>query len=173
VRSEGILLGVDLEVFDIREIDERDCYVKFDLCNKRDNFKWALVVVYGPVQEEQKVNFLAEMVNMCSWEALPILIGGSFNILRRLDEKNKSNYNDRWPFLFNAVIDNLNPRELEMTDKNYTWANSLEDPTYEKLDKILMSTEWEQKFPLSTVVAGEGHIGPYTTHLRYGSNFLL
>jgi hypothetical protein len=95
VRSEGILLGVDLEVFDIREIDERDCYVKFDLCNKRDNFKWALVVVYGPVQEEQKVNFLAEMVNMCSWEALPILIGGSFNILRRLDEKNKSNYNDR------------------------------------------------------------------------------
>jgi hypothetical protein len=102
-----------------------------------------------------------------------ILIGDSFNILRRPDEKNKSNYNDRWPFLFNVVIDNLNPRELEMTGKNYTWANSLEDPTYEKLDKILMSTEWEQKFSLSIVVAGEGHIGPYTTHLRYESNFLL
>jgi hypothetical protein len=55
--------------------------VKFDLCNKNDSFKWALVVVYGPAQDDQKANFLAEMVNMCSQEVLPILIGGNFNIL--------------------------------------------------------------------------------------------
>jgi hypothetical protein len=140
-RSGGILLGVDLEVFDIGAIDEGDFYIKFHLCNKGDNFKWALVVVYGPAQEDQKANFLAEMVNMCSREALPILIGGDFNILRRPDEKNKPNYNDRWPFLFNEVIDDLNLRELEMMGRNYTWANSLDDPTYEKLDRILMSTE--------------------------------
>ena len=48
-RSGGILLGIDLDVFDIGAIDEGDYYVKFHLCNKNDSFKWALVVVYGPV----------------------------------------------------------------------------------------------------------------------------
>ena len=33
------------------------------------------------------------------------------------------------------------------------WANSLKIPTYERHDRILVSTEWEQKFPLATVVA--------------------
>jgi hypothetical protein len=120
------------------------------------------VVVYGPAQEDQKANFLAEMVNMCSREPLPILIGGVFNILRRPDEKNKSNYNDRWLFLFNAVIDDLNLRELEMMGRSYTWANSLDDPTYEKIDRIVMSTEWEQKFPLSLVVAVMRDISDHT-----------
>jgi hypothetical protein len=99
---------------------------------------------------------------MCSREALQILIGGDFNIPRRLDEKNKSNYNDRWPLLFNVVIDGLNLRELEMTDMNYTWANSLDDPTYEKLDRILICTQWEQKFPLSTLVASTRDILGHT-----------
>jgi hypothetical protein len=47
----------------------------------------------------------------------------------------------------------LNLREFEMSGRKYTWANSREIPTYEKLDRILMTTEWEQHFPLSTVIA--------------------
>jgi hypothetical protein len=90
---------------------------------------------------------------MCSHETLPILIGGDFNILRSPDEKNNDNYDDRWPFLFNAIIDGLCLRELQMSGRNFTWANNLVNPTYEKLDRVLMSTEWEHKFPLSSVVA--------------------
>jgi hypothetical protein len=90
---------------------------------------------------------------MCSHESLPILIGGDFNILRSHKENNNSSYNDRWPFLFNAVIDGLNLRELEMSGWKFTWTNHLQNLTYEKLDRILMVTEWEQKFPRSTVQA--------------------
>ena len=85
-RSGGILLGIDLEVFDIGAIDG-DFYVKFHLCNKNDSFKWALVVVYGPAQAEFKENFLTELVHMSSHEQLPLLIGGDFNILRSPNEK--------------------------------------------------------------------------------------
>jgi hypothetical protein len=35
------------------------------------------------------------------------------------------------------------------------WANSLPEPTYEKLDRVLMDTEWEDKFPMVTVRALE------------------
>jgi exonuclease III len=44
---------------------------------------------------DQKSQFLSEIVRVCSKEALPIVIGGDFNIIRRPDEKNNDNYNDR------------------------------------------------------------------------------
>jgi hypothetical protein len=55
--------------------------------------------------------------------------------------------------LFNAVIDGLNPTELQMSGRMYTWANNLATPTFEKLDRILITMEWEEKFPLSMVQA--------------------
>jgi hypothetical protein len=81
-RSGGMLLGIDLQSFDIGAIDEGEYYIKFHLCNKSDDYKWALAVVYGPAQNEHKEKFLAELVNTCSHENLPLLIDGDCNILR-------------------------------------------------------------------------------------------
>jgi hypothetical protein len=65
-------------------------------------------------------------------------------------------------FLFNAVIDSLDPRELEMSGRKFTWANSRRVPTYERLDRVLVSTEWEQNFPLATVEALNREISDHT-----------
>jgi hypothetical protein len=40
-----------------------------------------------------------------------------------------------------------------MSGRKYMWANILNTPTFQKLDRILMTTEWEEKFPLTTVQA--------------------
>jgi hypothetical protein len=42
-----------------------------------------------------------------------------------------------------------------MVGRLFTWANSLPEPTYEKLDRVLMDTEWESKFPMVSVRALE------------------
>ncbi len=89
-------MGINLLNADIGLIDEGDFYIKFHLRNKADNFKWALVLVYGPAQNEFKDQFLAELLH--SHETLPILNGGDFNILCSPNENNNDNYNDRWPF---------------------------------------------------------------------------
>ena len=73
--------------------------------------------------------------------------------MRHSKEKNKVNFNPRWPFLFNAVIDSFDLREIELTGRQFTWANSLADPTYEKLDRALMTSEWEFKYHMVTVHA--------------------
>jgi hypothetical protein len=39
-------------------------------------------------------------------------------------------------------------REIVLSGRQFTWANRRENPTYEKLDRVLASVEWEQKFPL-------------------------
>jgi hypothetical protein len=118
-----------------------------------DGFKWALVALYDPAQPDHKENFLAELVQMGSQENLPLIMGGDFNILQHQSEKNSANYYPRWPFLFNAVIVGLNLREHEMMGRKLTWANNLASPTFEKLDRILTTTEWVENFPLSTVIA--------------------
>ena len=42
-----------------------------------------------------------------------------------------------------------------MSGRQFTWANNRSVPTYEKLDRVLMDTEWELKFPMVTVRALE------------------
>jgi hypothetical protein len=70
--------------------------------------------------------------------------------------------------LFNAIIETLNLRELEMTGRKYMWANYAEVPTYEKLDRILVTTDWEQKFQLASVQALTREISNHTPLLLDG-----
>jgi hypothetical protein len=93
------------------------------------------------------------MVNLAKDNPYPILIGGDFNMLRFPFEKSRGRFDNHWPFLFNAVIDSLDLREVSMVGRLFTWANSLPEPTYEKLDRVLMDTEWESKFPMVSVRA--------------------
>jgi hypothetical protein len=72
-------------------------------------------------------------------------------LLRFPFEKSKGQFDDHWPFLFNVVIDSLDLREVSMVGRQFTWANNLPDPTYEKLDRILMDSDWEDKYPMVSV----------------------
>jgi hypothetical protein len=132
-----------------------DYHIKLHIRNRVDNFMWTLVAVYGAAQEEYKADFLRELVNLAKDNPHPILIGGDFNLLRFRHEKSKGRFDDHLPFLFNAVIDSLDLREVTMIGRQFTWANSLPDPTYEKLDRVLMDANWESKFPIVYVRALE------------------
>jgi hypothetical protein len=111
------------------------------------------MVVYGPAQDNFKTAFLSEMVHACQQNNLPTIIGEDFNIMRHSREKNNDRFNDHWPFLFNAVIDSFDLWKIELTGHQSTWANSLPNPTFDKLDRVLMTTEWEFKYPLVSVRA--------------------
>jgi hypothetical protein len=132
-----------------------DYHIKLHIRNRADNFLWSLVAVYGAAQDEFKADFLREMVNLAKDNPHPILIGGDFNLLRFRHEKSKGRFDDHWPFLFNAIIDSLDLREVSMIGRQFTWANSLPDPTFEKLDRVLMDANWESKFPMVSVRALE------------------
>ena len=169
-RSGGMILGIHLLTFDIGEIEEGEFFIRFKVRHREDDFKFNLISVYRPAQHEYKSHFLSEIVRVCSKEALPIVIGGDFNIIRRPDEKNNDNYNDRWLFMFNAVIDSLNLREIEMTGRKFTWANHLQNQTFEKLDRVLVCTDLEAKYPHTTVYALTREISDHTPLLLSTNN---
>ena len=79
------------------------------------------------------------------------IIGWDFNFLHYPFEKSRDRFDNRWPLLFNAVIDSMDLREISLVGRQFTWTNSLPEPTYEKLDLILMDSDWESRFPLVSV----------------------
>ena len=87
---------------------------------------------------------------------------GDFNIIRRREEKNNDNFDGRWSFMFNTIIESLDLREIELSGRKFMWANTLPVPTFEKLDRVLASVEWVQKFPLVTVQAFSHGISDHT-----------
>jgi hypothetical protein len=142
-----------METISIQRVETGDFCVKLFVKSKFDGFEWILIGVYGAAQDALKPGFLSELVEICDVETLPILVGGDFNIIRRQEEKNNDNFKAHWPFLFNAIIESLDLREIELSGRQYTWASRRENPTYEKLDRVLANVEWEQKFPLVSVRA--------------------
>ena len=48
--------------------------------------------------------------------------------------------------MFNAVIDALNLRKIELSGRKFTWANNLRNQTFEKLDRVLVCTDFESKY---------------------------
>jgi len=103
-----------------------------------------------------------EMANTCSKESLPYIIGGDFNIMRRPEDKSSGVFDAKWPNLFNAVIESLDLKEIVMSGHQYTWAGPRDNLTFEKLDRVLVSTDWEYKFPLSTVEPRDRDISDHT-----------
>jgi hypothetical protein len=152
-RSGGILVGINSETLEVMQVASGDFSIRLHLKCKRDGFEWAFVPVYGAAQDVLKPDFLAELVRMCEIQNMPMLVGGDFNILRNKNEKNNDNFNARWPFVFNAIIQSLNLREIALSGRQFTWASRRAIPTFEKLDRILASVDWELKFPLVSVRA--------------------
>ncbi|XP_047057289.1 uncharacterized protein LOC124663662 [Lolium rigidum] len=153
LKTRGILVGINSDTLQVSKVSTGDFCVKMHIKCKRDGFEWVLVPVYGAAQDMHKAEFLSELVRTCESETLPMLVGGDFNIIRTREEKNNANFKARWPFVFNAIIEHLNLREISLTGRQFTWASRREKPTYEKLDRVLASISWEQKFPLVTVRA--------------------
>ena len=52
---------------------------------------------------------------------------------------------------FNAIINNKEIKELELTDRRFTWLFNQEDPILAKLDRFLVSMDWKRLFILVVV----------------------
>ncbi len=108
--------------------------------------------VYGPSTWEGKDDFcreLGELKSVCRglW-----VICGDFNLTRYPTEKRGRGWSRRLMGMFNDLINELELIDLPMGNQNFTWSNMQRCPTLARLDRFLVSTEWDQTFPLSKMV---------------------
>jgi hypothetical protein len=90
-----------------------------------------VVAVYGAAEDVNKPAYLSELVRICESESIPMLFGGDFNIMRREEENNNNNLIPRWSFIFIAITESLDLREISLSGRQYTWASRQDIPSYE------------------------------------------
>lgn len=66
-----------------------------------------------------------------------------------MKETNLVGYRDS--LTFNTFINFHELREIIMSGGSFTWSNNQEDPLLEKLDRILVTKDWEDIFPHAMV----------------------
>lgn len=126
---------------------------------KKIGFTWNFITIYGL---NIKLNFWLSSLD-CIRETLSLVWLGVISILsEKALEKNKPNTPGHWTFVFNAIIEHAGLRELPLNGRNFTWANNLEEPTFEKLDRILICPDWEEKYPLTMVTTLNREISQHT-----------
>ncbi|KAG2590773.1 hypothetical protein PVAP13_5NG412800, partial [Panicum virgatum] len=151
-RSRGILVGVSVERFDVGSFTEGEFMSQMHLWDKQLKVKWNLITVYGAARDERKDTFLSKLVSFCSRNRDPFIIWGDFNLVRFPSEKNKPMVVGRFTNCFNAIISAYELIDIHMTNGKYTWSNNQSDPTLVRLDRFLVSKDWEVYF-LETIIS--------------------
>ena len=147
----GILVGVNGDMFEILNTDNHEYCISCLLKNKRDAITWRFVSVYGSAYEEHKLDFINELHTVMSNWMGPTMIGGDFNIVRNSKEKSSGNVNQMLVNLFNDCANKFGLIELKNSGRLYTWSNNQANDIMATMDRILVSTCWEQMYPASQV----------------------
>ena len=110
-------------------MDRGEFFVSMEIFERALNFKWEVIIVYGPADHRRSPTFLAELQRKISASSLPVVVGGDFNLIRSPDEKNNDRVNRPRMQMFNDCIAELGLRELERTGARFTWTNRQVNPT--------------------------------------------
>ena len=68
-----------------------------------------------------------------------MILGGDFNLVRRIEEKSNRNVNVQMMEAFNEMINNTALRELHRIGSHFTWTNKQNPPIMCVLDRVLVS----------------------------------
>ena len=74
------------------------------------------------------------------------LVIGDFNMILQASDKNNSLI-DRRMDKFRQFVDSNGLKELYMHGRAFTWSNERDSPTLTKIDKALVSVDWELEHP--------------------------
>lgn len=141
----GILVAWDTTVMDIDSF-VRDTNCLSGMVHNKDGTNWWITVVYGPQGDELKIEFLDELRARREACHGPWMVLGDFNMILRAMEKNNLNLNRRIMRKFREFVEEHELKELYMHDRRFTWTNERDSPTMMKIDRVLVSVDWELTF---------------------------
>ncbi|XP_026383459.1 uncharacterized protein LOC113278956 [Papaver somniferum] len=108
-----------------------------------ENFNWLLTAVYGPVLNNEKNQFWAELRDIRTiWED-PWVLCGDFNATRFLYERSGRNTNTRSMKKFASLVQHQHLMDLPLIGSHYTWSRN---SSWSKIDRFLISSSWEDNY---------------------------
>jgi hypothetical protein len=112
-----------------------------------DNSIWAFAGVYGPNHARDRRILWEELVGLMSWWNMPWCVGGDFNVTCFPTERSgvacRLALSD-----FSEILHEQGLLDLPLAGGPFTWSLAQDPPKWSRIDRFLISPEWEAKFPV-------------------------
>lgn len=108
---------------------------------------WWIIVVYGPMHDDARVEFLEELLRFSDTCVGPWMICGDFNMIYQAEDKSNNRLDRCSMRRFRAFINRAHRQEVTLLGQRFTWSSEREHPTLERLDRCLATVEWFLAFP--------------------------
>jgi hypothetical protein len=147
--SGGILIMWDKRV--VEKVDV--CLGVFTLSvsfrNVVDRFVWAFAGVYGPNSDIDRSLLWDELAGILSWWSLPWCIGGDFSVARFPSERSGEGCRSAMR-VFSDFFSEHGLVDFPLAEGAFTWSRSFDPPIWFRIDRFLVSPDWEARFPVSS-----------------------
>jgi hypothetical protein len=133
---------------------------------------WWLTCVYGPHDDATKTLFLDELEAIRDECSGPWAICGDFNLILSEADKNNERINRANLSRFRRAVQVLQLHDLHLHGRAFTWSNERDHPTLVRLDRVLVTMDWESAFPnahLRCLSADASDHCPLLLHTNLGS----
>lgn len=142
----GVLLAWDANLMTLVDKQVGVYTLSVDLMVNIDTSVLRVTGVYGPSNQRDKFAFFEELKEAKSTIAMPLMVAGDFNVTLNLQDRSNLNHHVNQMRGFRGLIEQLELIDLPLHGRRYTWSNERENPTFVRLDKFLVSTEWIHSF---------------------------
>ncbi|XVF60058.1 hypothetical protein PTKIN_Ptkin08bG0012400 [Pterospermum kingtungense] len=106
--------------------------------------------IYAPNDDEERARFLDDLLNVLLNWRVAWCLGGDFNVVRWSAEKIGPGYNVAAMDKFSEFIKHAELLDLPMAEGKFTRRRNIEVPTFCRLDRFLISSEFLLRFPSLT-----------------------
>jgi exonuclease III len=122
-------------------------FVSYQWKDVEDGFIWSGTGVYGPTLDSDRLAFWTELAMIRNHWDSPWCVFGDFNAIKYPKECwGCSNFNQSM-FDFSDFINGSNLINLPLEGGMFTWSNGGENPSMSRIDRLLVSPNWEEHFP--------------------------
>lgn len=129
----------------------------------------AVTTVYGPTTDEDKPTFLMELKQLKEMIDHPWALTGDFNMVRFLIDRSGDLRGMDLMTLFNDLITETDLMDVPLKNRAFTWSSKRPQPVFSKLDRIFITNNLSNKFPIITMNAFETTVSdhaPLLLHCR-------
>ncbi|OVA07500.1 hypothetical protein BVC80_39g3 [Macleaya cordata] len=109
--------------------------------------------VYGPNVARLRQDLWLELSDIYGYVNVQWLLGGDFNAIRRLDEKQGGCRINKSMRDFSEFISRFDLIDLPLNGAKYTGSNGHDSPTMSRVDRFLLSPDFDAKYPFALQLA--------------------
>ena len=142
----GVLVFWDTRKLELVEAELGHFSVTCMFKNVEDGFLWAFTGVYGPIKRSKRELFWQELGAVKGLWGGPWCIGGDFNMVLSPNDRNSDCRLSHSMRRFIEVLNELGLRDLPLQGGPFTWRGGLNNQRMSRLDRFLVSADWENQF---------------------------